>query len=100
MEKTEGSSVKDYVEYLKKKEEEFESLCNRCGQCCGAYDGDPCAKLVYNKKNGKYYCSDYSGRLGLQVTVSGKEFTCVPILDNIRAGGIYPGCPYNFKYAK
>jgi len=64
--------------YFRGKEKEFEDLCSRCGACCGAYDGDPCAHLRNDGKS-KYYCDIYSHRLGKRKTVSGEEFECVPI---------------------
>ena len=73
--------MNSYLEYLKKKEEEYDSLCKRCGACCGAYD-DPCRHL---KKDiyGKYYCEIYEHRFGLRETVSGDKFWCVPIKEII-----------------
>ena len=71
---------------------EFEALCLRCGKCCGA-GGDPCAKLVKND-DGKYTCEAYDARLGLQLTVSGKPFTCVPINDVINKGMPNQACGY------
>ncbi|MFA7677134.1 MAG: hypothetical protein WCY34_03075 [Candidatus Omnitrophota bacterium] len=82
-----------YQAFLQEKEKEWESLCRRCGACCGAYD-DPCVHL---KKNGDktYYCEIYPDRLGLRKTVSGEEFRCVPVKRIIRTywknGHI---CPY------
>ena len=69
----------EYIEHLKRKHEQWESLCVRCGACCGAFD-DPCLHL--NKDdNGKYYCDIYDNRLGPRETVSGDKFNCVPIED-------------------
>jgi uncharacterized cysteine cluster protein YcgN (CxxCxxCC family) len=66
-----------YAEYLKRKKEEWESLCKRCGACCGAFD-DPCQHL--KKGNfGKYYCTIYSSRFGIRQTITGTKFKCVPI---------------------
>lgn len=66
-----------FREYLKIKEDEWESLCLRCGACCGAYD-DPCTHL---KKDGDglYYCDIYEHRFGPRVTKGGEEFKCVHI---------------------
>ena len=81
-----------YQKYLEKKAESYESLCKRCGECCGA-GNDPCASLVA-EKDGTYSCSTYGDRLGMQKTVSGKIFTCVPIKDNMLKGFSGPNCAY------
>ncbi len=75
--------------------EEYESLCRRCGSCCGAYDGDPCANLEKTPDN-RYFCRVYNARLGPQKTVSGKSFTCVLIRENLKKSRLpFPRCPYN-----
>ena len=89
----------DLREYNRIQEERFEfyeSLCRRCGACCGAASSDPCAKLDKDK-DGKYYCRDYSARIGMQRTISGKEFTCVPIRDVLVHGTPNEGCGYARK---
>lgn len=83
------------VGYLQKLEEEFEkyeALCKRCGACCGAHSDDPCVNL---KKDGesKYRCEVYYNRIGMQKTISGKNFSCVPIRD-LRPNLPFPGCAY------
>ncbi|MFA5362698.1 MAG: hypothetical protein WC335_05560 [Candidatus Omnitrophota bacterium] len=76
--------------------EEYESLCRRCGACCGAFDGDPCANLRKSADNNGYFCKVYDTRLGPQKTVSGKPFTCVLIRENLKKSSLpFPGCPYN-----
>jgi len=82
-----------YQKYLENKHFEYDNLCKHCGACCGANDGDPCENLLKNEK-GLYYCKVYANRLGLQKTVSGKIFTCVPIKEIIKFGAEYPGCTY------
>jgi len=67
----------EYIEYQLKKEIEFERLCKRCGNCCGAKE-DPCVHLVFDA-NGKSFCSIYNNRIGLHKTRSGKDFRCVMI---------------------
>jgi hypothetical protein len=52
-------------------------MCIRCGACCGAFE-DPCSRLV-REQDGTYRCDAYEIRLGLQRSVSGKKFRCVPI---------------------
>lgn len=82
--------------YLKKQEElssRYESLCLRCGACCGVSDGDPCANLQ-NDGLSRYYCLAYESRLGAQKTVSGKLFTCVPIRDVLKYDSPYIECAY------
>ncbi len=83
-------------EYNRKLEEQFrehESLCKCCGMCCGLADGDPCDQLE-EIGVGKYRCKIYDHRFGLQRTVSGKVFHCVPIRDNLKFESTYPGCAY------
>ena len=87
-------SIKFLNNYFLNKEKEYEQLCNRCGACCGAYDGDPCVHLKKDNK-GRYYCAVYPNRLGDQKTVSGEDFECVPISEIINNS--WPGghlCAY------
>ncbi len=70
-----------------------ESRCLRCGKCCGR-DNDPCANLMFDESAGRYFCKDYENRLGLQRTVSGKEFKCVAIEEVIANGYLPQGCGY------
>jgi uncharacterized cysteine cluster protein YcgN (CxxCxxCC family) len=63
--------------YFRKKEEEWENLCIRCGACCGAYQ-DPCKHLKKDSA-GRYYCEVYENRFGPRETVNGEKFWCVPI---------------------
>ena len=72
------SNVADYENHLKEMEMAHETLCKRCGACCGSNDADPCVRLLKDDK-GRYYCSVYESRLGLQRTVSDQEFSCVPL---------------------
>ena len=72
----------------------FESICTRCGRCCGSKDGDPCAKLRTDSE-GKYYCEIYEQRLGPQKTVRDRIFNCVPISEVIKYGYARPDCAYN-----
>jgi uncharacterized cysteine cluster protein YcgN (CxxCxxCC family) len=69
---------KSYMDYQNKKWIEHESLCKKCGSCCGIKDGDPCEHLKKSDKN-TYYCDIYEDRFGLRKTISGKEIVCVPI---------------------
>ena len=67
------------IDKLKKlTESEHESICRRCGVCCGSEDGDPCVHLKKDKQ-GKYCCDIYHNRLGLRKTVKGNFFLCIPI---------------------
>ncbi|MFO8052684.1 MAG: hypothetical protein R6U54_01820 [Candidatus Omnitrophota bacterium] len=68
--------------HLEKKEQEWESLCVRCGACCGAFD-DPCLHLKKDKF-GNYYCQIYSKRFGIRKTLNGQLFRCVPIKKLLR----------------
>ena len=72
---------------------QYETSCVRCGQCCGAYDGDPCENLLLDIQ-GKYSCKVYERRSGLQKTLSGKSFNCVPIREPVRLELPYSRCPY------
>ena len=72
----------------------FESLCKRCGKCCGSADNDPCEHLSKDA-GGMFFCEIYENRFGPKKTVSGKIFTCVPIRDVARDGYLRPGCAYN-----
>ncbi len=66
------------VNLKKRNSKEHEALCRRCGICCGSEDGDPCEHLR-REKSGEYFCSIYNDRLGMQKTVNGNTFRCVPI---------------------
>lgn len=81
-----------YIQYLKNKEEEFEAVCSRCGECCGSLD-DPCANLVKGE-DGSFFCNDYHHRLGFQKTATGISFKCVPITERIYAGSLRNNCEY------
>jgi len=74
---TREMSQTEYEEFMAAKETEWEKRCVRCGACCGLFE-DPCVNVSLDKE-GKCLCSVYASRLGIQHTVSGKEFRCVPI---------------------
>ncbi len=88
---------KRYTEYTEEKEKEFESVCKRCGSCCGAND-DPCQNLV-KLGDGTFLCKAYDTRLGPQKTVSGNEFRCIPISYLIAGNALRPNCEYR-RYLK
>ncbi|MCF7869750.1 MAG: hypothetical protein K9L69_02500 [Candidatus Omnitrophica bacterium] len=71
------TELKECQKHLEEKEKKWESLCLRCGACCGAYD-DPCTHLQKDH-TGKFYCDIYPSRFGVRKTVSGQLFRCVPI---------------------
>jgi len=75
--------MNEVEKYLRKKDDQFEAVCQRCGACCGAFDGDSCLHLKKGR-DGRYYCNTYETRLGKQTTVTGKSFECVPIKDVLR----------------
>jgi len=81
-----------YIRKQKEEEIRYESLCNRCGACCGALDGDPCEELRRDD-SGKYFCSVYENRIGMHKTISGKQFACVPIRD-LRPNLPFRDCVY------
>lgn len=70
------------------QEKRWESLCGRCGACCGVWENDPCEHLRGTKK-GEYYCSIYENRFGEHKTVNGRIFKCVPLRQIIH--GSWPG---------
>jgi uncharacterized cysteine cluster protein YcgN (CxxCxxCC family) len=72
-------SETEYEDYFARKEAEWESLCKRCGGCCGAYD-DPC-KHLRKSSCGTYYCAIYEKRFGERQALSGEKFDCVPVKD-------------------
>lgn len=89
----------DDTAYGKKQDEAmagYESLCRRCGACCGAGGPEPCSNLK-KAPSGGYYCASYRDRLGIQFTVSGNPFTCVTIRDVIPYGLPYENCGYAKK---
>ncbi len=86
-----------YSEKQKQKLEEHEALCHHCGACCGALDGDPCLNLIKSADN-KYFCKDYANRSNQQQkTISGKNFSCVPIRDYLRYNPPYGNCGYIWR---
>ena len=72
---------------------EFESVCKRCGVCCGSRNGDPCTYLRKDSEN-KYFCQIYPNRLGLRMTVKGNIFRCIPIEAAIHYPPIRQVCAY------
>ncbi|MBU0504235.1 MAG: hypothetical protein ABH882_04260 [Candidatus Omnitrophota bacterium] len=87
----------DEEAYSRKQEEgraRYEALCRRCGACCGALDGDACVNLKINE-SGECFCSVYDHRIGMQKTVSGIRFACVPIRD-LRPNLPLKSCVYFF----
>ncbi len=65
-----------YEQYLKDQEEAYNARCRRCGACCGLFEKDPCTKLI-KEVDGRYRCSDYDNRFGMQKTLNGNDFKCV-----------------------
>ena len=66
-----------YLAMQENQQQAWESMCGRCGACCGLKD-DPCENL-FQADDGKYACKVYDNRLAMQKTVSGKKFRCIPI---------------------
>lgn len=89
------SDEESYELYLKKAREENESLCRRCGACCGVSEKDPCVHLE-KKADGTYFCAIYDKRFGIHKTVNGNEFKCVP-LRNILSGFWYGAVNCGYK---
>ena len=81
-----------YSDNQRRNSEEYEAICKKCGKCCGL-ETDPCANLKKSDSGG-YYCAVYPSRLGRQVTVSGRVFTCVQIREVVRKGLPNEECGY------
>lgn len=81
-----------YADSQRRSSAEYESLCKQCGKCCGL-ETDPCVNLKKGA-SGRYYCAVYEFRLGRQVTVSGRIFTCVQIREVVKKGLPNEGCGY------
>ena len=62
----------NYELYQINREQDFENVCLRCGNCCGA-EGDACIHLI-QQPDGKYLCDIYDSRGGTQKTRAGKFF--------------------------
>jgi len=88
------SDDKVYTNKQDEDERYYESLCKRCGTCCGAGGNDPCVNLKKDSL-GKYFCDSYEDRIGQHKTVSGSTFTCVPIRDVMTYAPPFAGCGYN-----
>lgn len=84
--------TKRYEIHQKEWEKWYESVCKRCGKCCGA-NSDPCKNLK-KLKDGTYLCNVYPNRLEEQETISGKKFSCVPIRQVIKYKDVFPNCAY------
>ncbi|HPN56904.1 MAG TPA: hypothetical protein PLD92_08655 [Candidatus Omnitrophota bacterium] len=69
---------RDYICFQKEQQRRWESLCLRCGACCGAFDGDPCEHLQ-SESSGRFFCRIYEERFGIRKTVGGRLFRCLPI---------------------
>lgn len=82
-----------YEETQKRLEAWYESLCRRCGKCCGAGEVDPCVHLS-ESGDGTFTCAVYEKRLGPQRTVSGREFNCVLVKEVLRHDGALNDCAY------
>ena len=89
----------DYQSCLAKYDVEYEKKCKRCGACCGTRNNDPCINLKKDLNN-LFFCTQYSERLGVQKTISGKSFICVPIRNLLKSGSVPTDCAYTqYEYA-
>ena len=82
-----------YEETQKRLEAWYESLCRRCGECCGAGEVDPCEHLC-QAADETYFCAVYEKRLGKQKTISGREFNCVQVKEVLRHDDTLRDCAY------
>lgn len=73
-----------YASYLQEKEEEWETLCLRCGA-----SDDPC-KHLKKDANDIFFCEIYPHRFGLRETVGGEKFFCVPVREVLHSW--WPRC--------
>jgi len=74
------SDEKEYCHLQEKQLKEWESLCKRCGACCGVYDqGGHCEHLIKSSLPHQYSCAIYDNRFGTHKTISGNNFSCVPL---------------------
>lgn len=81
-----------YEKYTTDEEQKFESICKRCGECCGKMD-DPCENLKKRDVD-ESFCAIYPDRFGQRKTVSGNTFRCVSIRDHITQQTLRPNCSY------
>ena len=89
-----GIGQERYLERQKEQAKEYEARCRRCGACCGVKASDPCINLIKDGDD-KYFCKAYDNRIGQQVTVSGKSFSCIPIRVFLQFNPPYPKCAYS-----
>ena len=82
---------KSYEDLQNKELQAWESLCGRCGACCGLFEGDPCEHLV-KSETGSYQCAIYENRFGLRKSVGGREFMCVPIRNILHQSWVGDQC--------
>ena|SRR3989338_1408522 len=80
-----------YHQWQVRQEAQWESLCTRCGACCGIVEGDPCEHLEI-REDGTYACRIYSNRFGVHKTVAGRTFRCVPIRDILHLSWLGDHC--------
>ena len=93
--------VDRYDAWMTVKMGAWEARCTRCGACCGALD-DHCENLRKDPGD-KFYCTVFDRRFGQWHTLSGQEFTCVPIRQKIARGESWPGderCGYKLNTSK
>jgi hypothetical protein len=87
--------VSDFREYSL---EDLELLCQRCGACCGAYDGNPCEHLEVIDVT-SFHCRIYECRFGIHYTVRGVKLECIPIQEMLQES--WPGdsfCVYKQRF--
>ncbi|MBL8014268.1 MAG: hypothetical protein JNN05_10510 [Candidatus Omnitrophica bacterium] len=80
-----------YAQWQVLQEKRWESLCGRCGACCGVVENDPCEHLRGHQKGG-YYCSIYDRRFGEHKTVNGRTVQCVPVRQIIHSSWLGDEC--------
>lgn len=89
--------LEQYLNWQELRQSLWESMCGRCGACCGIIEGDPCEHLK-KQREGRYFCEIYENRFGIHKTITGRTINCVPIRDILNK--FWPGdqcCGYKKK---
>jgi len=91
------NELERYFNWQELQQSLWESMCGRCGACCGIIEGDPCEHLK-KQSEGRYFCEIYENRFGMHKTITGRSINCVPLRDILHQS--WPGdqcCGYKKK---